>query len=280
MTNLSKESIQALCRQIGFYPRRSSGQNFLFDQEIIQKILDESRLSKEDEILEIGPGFGFLTERIVAQVKKLVAVELDRRLAGFLKNKFSASKNTEVIQADIFKISLKDYFNDKDYKLIANPPYNITSLVLRNFLTQPPRPKEMLLLVQKEVAERICALPGEMSLLSLVCQYYSSPEIIKVIGRENFWPEPGVDTCLISFKKIGARINTVEEERAFIKLIKVGFSAKRKKLTNNLKNGLGISAEISEKILKKQNLNPQIRPQDVSLENWLVLSKHFFDILI
>ncbi|MFA5069832.1 MAG: 16S rRNA (adenine(1518)-N(6)/adenine(1519)-N(6))-dimethyltransferase RsmA [Patescibacteria group bacterium] len=280
MLNLSKELIQTLCRKIGFYPRRSSGQNFLYNQDTIRKILDESDLSKDDIILEIGPGLGFLTEMIATRAKKLVAVELDRRLAGFLKDKLSAYKNTEVIRADIFEIDLKKHFKDNEYKLIANLPYNITSLVLRNFLALPPRPREMLLLVQKEVAERICARPGEMSLLSLVCQYYSSPRIIKNIGRENFWPEPKVDTCLIKLKNIGARSKMAGGERAFFKLIKVGFSAKRKKLTNNLKNGLGISAEISQKALKKQNLDPQIRPQQLSLENWLLLSKYFFDILI
>ncbi|MFH1366972.1 MAG: 16S rRNA (adenine(1518)-N(6)/adenine(1519)-N(6))-dimethyltransferase RsmA [Patescibacteria group bacterium] len=278
MLELSKKSIISLCQQVGLLPHRSAGQNFLFNKKINQQIIEVSSLKPDDLVLEIGSGFGFLTDDIAARVKKIVAVELDRRLAFFLKNKFARRKNIEIIQADIFKVDLNTYFKDLNYKLISNLPYNITSLVLRNFLTLRPRPKEMIILVQKEVAQRITALPGKMSLLAVFTQFYSSPKIILEAGKEYFWPRPEINSTLIKLENIGINRFNVNEMN-FAKLVKIGFSAKRKKLTNNLKHGLGISAEISEKILKELKLPLKVRAQELSLENWLNLTKQFFDIL-
>jgi len=274
MENLSKAVIQSLSKKIGFYPQRSAGQNFLANKSILEEIIVAADLKNDDLVLEIGPGFGFLTHEICQRVKKVVAVELDRRLADYLKIIFKHQKNIEVLKADIFKVNLSQYFKDLNYRLISNLPYNITSLVLRNYLTLPPRPKEMILTLQKEVARRIMAKPGEMSLLAVFCQYYSSPESILKFGRENFWPCPEVDSVLMKFSKIGEKKLAVEE-KAFIHLVKAGFSAKRKKLTNNLKNSLGISSEISEKALKSLGLEPAVRAQEISLENWVNLAHKF-----
>ena len=274
MNNLSIKEIIKICRFIDFSPQRSSGQNFLYKENIIRKIVDSAELTKEDIVLEIGPGLGFMTEEIAAQAKEVRAVELDKRLAGYLSEKFKNKKNIRVINEDIFKVDLKKYFNDREYILISNLPYNITSLVIRNFLSLAPRPKKMVLTVQKEVAERITARPGRMSRLSVIAQYYSRPKIISKIGPENFWPLPAVESAVVVFENIG-RINHEVDEKKFLRLVKAGFSAKRKKLTNNLKNGLNISPEISEKILKKMDLRPDLRAQDLSLPNWLDLFKNF-----
>lgn len=274
MEDLSKEAIKNLCRQTNLRPQRSGGQNFLVNENILQEIISASQLKATDEVLEIGPGFGFLTEEIGKHVQKVIAVELDKRMAFFLKEKFKNTNNIEIIQADIFDIKLEDYFEDLRYKLISNLPYNITSLVLRNFLSLKPRPREMILTLQKEVAERITAQPGSMSVLAVICQFYSQPSIIRKIDKENFWPRPEINSCLITFQDIGKPKFELQEE-PFIKLVKVGFSARRKKLTNNLKNGMGISPEISEKVLKSLGLNSTVRAQELSLENWVNLANNF-----
>lgn len=276
MKNLSVKEIINICRFLNFFPQRSSGQNFLFKKDIIREIVDSAELKKEDPVLEIGPGLGFMTEEIAFRAKEVRAVELDKRLANYLSGKFKNKKNIKIVNQDIFKINLKKYFKDSEYILISNLPYNITSLVIRNFLSQPPRPKKMILTIQKEVAERITAKPGEMSLLSVAAQYYSDPEIKRIIGPENFWPAPKIESALVAFNKIGRKKTEIDEKK-FLRLVKAGFSAKRKKLTNNLKNGLDVSPEISEKTLKKMGLRPDLRPQDLSLENWLDLFKNLFD---
>lgn len=276
MSNLSIKEIIKICQAIDFFPRRSSGQNFLFKEKIIKEIVAAAGLSKKETVLEIGPGLGFMTEEISNQADCVVAVELDKRLAGYLAEKFAGHKNIKIINEDIFKVDLKKYFADLKYTLISNLPYNITSLVLRNFLSRPPRPRKIILTVQKEVAERITAQPGQMSILSVITRYYSRPSVIKKIGPENFWPAPKVDSALIKLENIGENNFKVEEEN-FLRLVKIGFSAKRKKLSNNLKNGFEIPAEISEKILKKMKLRPDARPQMLSLANWLGLWENLFD---
>lgn len=273
MENISKAVIKTLGRKIGFYPRRSAGQNFLANKSYLEEIIAVADLKDDDAVLEIGPGFGFLTREISQRAKKVVAVELDKRLANYLKNIFKEQKNIEVLNADIFKVNLNRYFQDLNYKLISNLPYNITSLVLRNFLSLSPRPKEMILTLQKEVSRRITAKPGEMSLLAVFCQYYSCPESILKFGRENFWPGPEVDSVLMKFSRIGEKKFSVEE-KAFIRLVKAGFSAKRKKITNNLKNSLGISPEISKKVLISLGIKPLARAQEISLENWVNLANN------
>lgn len=276
MNSLLINNIKKLCQNINFYPKRSSGQNFLYKKSIIKEIVNSAELSRKDKVLEIGPGLGFMTEEITFRAKEVRAVELDKRLAQYLSEKFKNKKNIRIINEDIFKVDLKNYFKDLEYILISNLPYNITSLVIRNFLSLSPRPKKMILTIQKEVAERITAKPGKMSLLAVAAQYYSDPEIKKIIQPENFWPAPKVESALVVFKNIGRRNHEIDEKK-FFRLVKAGFSAKRKKLTNNLKNGLSLPAEISEKVLKKMKLRPDLRPQDLSLENWRELNQKLFD---
>lgn len=276
MENLTRNKIKKICRKIGFFPQRQSGQNFLYKKNIIKEIVNPARLTNKDVVLEIGPGLGFMTEEIADQAERVIAIELDKRLSLYLSGKFKGKKNIEIINQDIFKVDLDKYFKDLEYILISNLPYNITSLVLRNFLSQKPRPKKIILTIQKEVAERILAVPGKMSLLSVITQFYSDPALKKKIGPENFWPSPKIESTVIIFENIGQKDHKVDEEK-FLRLVKTGFSAKRKKLSNNLKNGLEIPPEISEKNLEKLGLRPDLRAQDLSLQNWVDLSKNLFD---
>jgi len=276
MKNISKTEVKKICQDINLRPQRQSGQNFLYKKEIIKKIVQASQPLDNELVLEIGPGLGFLTEEIIKKARKVIAVEIDKRMTEYLTNRFQNESKLEIIRENIFDINLKKYFNDLDYKLISNLPYNITSLILRNFLVQKPRPKEMVLTIQKEVADRITANPPDMSILAVVCQYYSQPEIIKTIKPNCFWPQPKVNSAVIKFNNLGKSDYKVNEKK-FLKLVKAGFSAKRKKLTNNLKHILGILPNHSQKILKKLGLREDIRAQNLSLNNWVDLSNNLFD---
>ena len=276
MEFLSKQKIISLCKEIGFKPRRQSGQSFLINQKVIDLIISQSDLRIDDLVLEIGPGFGFITKAVSEKAKNVLAVELDKRLSAYLLKKFSDDKKITIIHDDILKINLEKYFEDKKFKVVANLPFNITSLILRNFLSLKPRPAKMVLIIQKEVAKRLIASPGEMSLLSVMVQYYSKPKIISILPRHYFWPRPEVDSALIEINLGGERKDDVDDNK-FFKIVKIGYSARRKQLHNNLSAGLNIPSEKIKENLKKIGLSEQIRPQNLSVSNWQNLVKIIFD---
>lgn len=251
----------------------------------MDKIIQSSDLKKDDVVLEIGAGFGTLTFELAKFVKKVIACELDKRLVKALKN-VQDVKNVQIVEGDIFKqwSVINSQLADLKYKLISNLPYNITSLVLRNFLEKKPRPKEMVLLVQKEVAERILVEPGEMSLLSVMVQFYAEPKIINFVSKKNFWPEPEVDSAIIKIEGLtsaprpelraeGRPLRWDGEVRKFFRVVKAGFSAKRKQLHNNLSACLKMSDEEIKKTLRKLKLDERIRAQDLSIQDWVNLTK-------
>ncbi len=288
------EKTKQICEDYNIKPARSRGQNFLINEDIYDFIVDSANLSLGDNVLEVGPGLGFLTEKIAKKVKKLIAVELDDALVKILKNKFSKHgvNNVKIINDNILDISplvilgaqsatrdpgekalnIKSSIKSQNsYKIIANLPYNITSVFLRKFLSTDARPKEMTLMLQKEVAERITAKPGKMSLLAVSVQFYADAEILKYVPKTDFWPVPAVDSAIISLKlKVESRKFNVDE-KSFFRLVKIGFSSKRKMLKNNLISGYHENEEKILKILKNCNFNLKIRAQELSLDDWYKL---------
>lgn len=256
------------------------GQNFLNNKAVITKIIQAADLTRDDFVLEIGPGKGILTEELAKVVGKVVAVELDRNLIPFLKNKFENQKNITIIQGDILKTDLKNILRSSvsKYKVVANLPYYITSPIIRLFLESKIPPKFMILMVQKEVAERITAKAGNMSILAVSVQYYADAKILFEVGKENFDPVPEVDSAVI---KITPHPNPLpkrgegEDGRKFFQIVKAGFSAKRKTLVNNLTNGLHLDKNIVEEKLKTAGLKPTVRAQELSMEDWKRLVKLF-----
>jgi 16S rRNA (adenine1518-N6/adenine1519-N6)-dimethyltransferase len=268
--NLLDET-KLLSRKYNILPSRQKGQNFLINEEILDIIIKASDLKKEDEVLEIGPGFGILTEELAKKSGRVVAVELDKKLAEFLRIQFKKSKTIKIIEKDILDLEISD-LGFKNYKLIANLPYNITSAVLRKFLETDIKPKLIVVMVQKEVAERICAKAGEMSLLSVSVQFYADPEIVAVVPKENFWPEPEIDSAILRIKTrthAGGKRGFGEED--FFRIVRIGFSSRRKQLQNNLANGLKIKNQKIKEILEKLKMDPLIRPQDLSVSDWIKL---------
>ncbi|MDP3043248.1 MAG: 16S rRNA (adenine(1518)-N(6)/adenine(1519)-N(6))-dimethyltransferase RsmA [bacterium] len=286
-----------LCDLYHIKPNRSKGQNFLINEEFYNKIIGAADLNKEDVVLEIGPGLGFLTVELAKRVKKVIAVEIDKRLAEILEARLMAQgiKNVEVVNMDILQLNPKSQTpipnqipNSKfqvanyqlpiaNFKVVANLPYNITSIFLRKFLSMEHKPKMMALMLQKEVAERIVAKPPKMSLLAVSVQFYAEPEIIEIVPANNFWPKPEVDSAIIkmTINGVGAMRASPEWIKDFFRLVKIGFSAKRKMLKNNLAAGYHISQDEAEEKIKQAGFNPKIRAQELSVEEWTKLFDYF-----
>jgi len=287
--NLSE--IIALCEKYNIHPDKSKGQNFLVRAEPLLKIIETARLKKEDIILEIGPGFGVLTKELAKIAKRVIAVELDEKIIQVVKKEFKDIKNVEFINKNILKLSdgqIQELIGaNRSYKIVANLPYNITGQFLKKFLTiHHNKPKEIILMLQKEVVERICAVKGKMSLLSVSVQYYSYPEIISLIDKRCFYPIPEVDSAIIRLSVKSDSLNNVELdfERFFFRVSKIGFSARRKMLKNNLYNGLKsvyqtINQADIEAVLLKCGLGAKIRAQELSVEDWKKLAKYILKLI-
>ncbi len=266
--------VKEICRKYQISPWRWRGQNFLINKRILEKILEVAEIERNDIILEIGAGFGILTKGLAKKAKKVMAVEIDKRLVEILRKELTDFKNVEIIQGDILDEMVIGYLGKRliGYKIVANLPYNITGAVLRKFLTQKPKPKLMVLMLQKEVAERICARPGKMSLLSVMVQFYGQPKIVEVVSQNNFWPKPKVSSAILKISRIDTNPRSIDTN-LFFKIIKKGFSSPRKYLINNLESGNLIGKEGAKKIFKKIGLSKKIRAQELSVGDWQQLYK-------
>ena len=270
------EIIQKLCDELKIKPTRGAGQNFLIDSSILDDLLEAAEIKKSDCVLEIGSGFGALTIALAQKAKQVVAVEKDPRIFEALEKIVESYENVKLINDDILRLQTIHYkLLTTRYKLVANLPYSITSAVLRKFTEEAPKPSVMVVMVQKEVAERICAMPGEMSLLSVAIQFYAKPEIVKIISREAFWPEPEVDSAIIKLKvhKVIKFIKSGVDEKKFFQIVHIGFSSRRKQLQNNLAAGLRITNEKAREILVQVGFDQKIRAQELSVEDWIRLVK-------
>ena len=264
-------------------PKKSLGQNFLQDNAVVEKIITSSDLKSADFVIEIGPGQGVLTEQLAKHVKKVIAIELDDSLVLLLEKKFADNQNVEIIHEDILKINLPELIGHwvskgtpsvlPDYKVVANIPYYITSPIIRLFLEQANQPTEIILMIQKEVAERIVAPKGQMSILAVSVQYYAAAEIIFDVNRNSFSPAPKVDSAVI--KIIPNKKFDKEADKKFFRIVKAGFSAKRKTLLNNLTSSLQLDKNFVEEKLKTVGISPTARAQELDIENWKKLTKIF-----
>lgn len=259
--------------------KKSMGQNFLKSKEALFKMCEASGLNDKDTVVEIGPGKGALTEKLLEKAKLVIAIEKDRDLVTILEEKFAEEiKNKKLIllNEDILEFNPTSYILlSTSYKIIANIPYNITGLIIRKFLSENPKPKSMTLLVQKEVAERIVARDGKESILSLSVKAYGTPKYIMKVHKRFFSPAPKVDSAIIHIGDISNKFfKNKSEEDSFFQLIKAGFAHKRKVLRKNLEDlqhkevGLPKIDEIFEKL----DINPKARAEDIKFEKWIQIS--------
>jgi len=275
MSLASLDTIKNFFRENNISPSRDRGQNFLVDEKVLEKIIESANLKKDDVVLEIGAGFGTLTERLAQKAGKIITVESDRGILPILRRNLENYKNVEIIEKDVLSVvNYESRIMNYEYKIIANLPYQITSAVLRKFLENEPRPNEMMVMVQKEVAERICAISGEMSILAVSVQFFGQPEIIQIVPRSSFYPAPEVDSAILRISRIKNESETNLKRidvKDFFRVVKVGFSARRKQLHNNLANGLRLKSEEAKNILLDLGLDIQVRAQDLSVDDWINL---------
>lgn len=275
----SKRNLKSLLKKHYIQPSKGLGQNFLVGKEIIKRVIGAADLKPADTVLEIGPGLGTLTLELAKKAKKVIAVEKDQKMVGILKETLKAFENVEVIQNDILKIEEKNLLSLENYKIVANLPFYLTAPVIRKFLESKNQPKEMILLVQKEVGQRICAKPPDMNLLAVSAQIYAEVKIINYVSKKSFWPQPKVDSAIIKIvpfeiKTCNHRIS-LRKRNLFFKIVKAGFSQPRKQLINNLSNGLKIDKIKTEKWLLKNNIQPTQRAETLNVKDWIKLSKTF-----
>lgn len=275
MSQIPKSNIKKFLKQYGLRPSKHLGQNFLIDKKALVQIVRAAKLSKKDTVLEIGPGLGVLTEKLAQQAKKVIAVEKDKRMFEAVEEILKDFSNVEIIHGDILK-SFKSLMPKSEYKVAANIPYYLTSPLIRLLLESENPPRQMVLLVQKEVAQRICARPPKMNLLAVSVQFYGRPQIISYVPKKSFWPQPKVDSAIVKITLRGAtprkKAVFLNYRAKFFKLVKAGFSSPRKQLVNNLSEKLKLDREQTKKALIQSGLSSQTRAQNLSLEDWETLS--------
>ena len=272
MNEIPPLNIAALLKQHNLRPHKGLGQNFLQDPLVLEKIVSAAEIQPTDSVLEIGPGLGSLTRYLAVSAREVVAVELDPNLLPLLKGVLSAYQNVRLVQGDILKLSTKDLIKEKDYLVVANIPYYITSAVIRHLLEGDSKPRRIVLTIQKEVAQRICAKPGDMSLLALSVQVYGKPHIAVHVSAAAFFPAPKVDSAVLSVDIYPSPLVKSELLATFFKLIKAGFSQKRKTLRNSLSSALHISPTEAANLLTRAGIDPQRRAETLSIEEWENLS--------
>jgi 16S rRNA (adenine1518-N6/adenine1519-N6)-dimethyltransferase len=254
--------------------KKSLGQNFLISPRIVDFIVMAGELRAGDLVIEIGPGKGVLTEKLLASGARVKAIEKDYRLIPILSEKFAAeikSGKLELVHADILEMSVSDLNIYESYKVIANIPYYITGALIRNFLSIETKPELMVLMVQKEVATRVIARDGKESILSLSVKAFAKPELVVNVSRGNFFPIPNVDSAVIKLTDIQNPFKNKTTEERFFQIVKAGFAQKRKKLSSNLS-----TAMTKEEIVKKfrtLGIDDNARAEDIALEMWIELSR-------
>ncbi|MEZ4659381.1 MAG: 16S rRNA (adenine(1518)-N(6)/adenine(1519)-N(6))-dimethyltransferase RsmA [Caldilineaceae bacterium] len=270
----------ALMRRYGLQPKRSLAQNFLTDEAHLARIAAAAELTPNDTVIEIGPGLGVLTKHLAAQAGRVIAVELDDRLIDVLKEQFAEQPHVSIVHADILNVQPAELLaaflgsqTSYQYKVVANLPYYITSAVLRHLLESTPRPQLAVLLMQKEVAERICARPGDLSLLAVSVQFYAVPTLVHRIPAGAFYPRPKVDSAVLRLDVRAQPAVPDVDAQLFFKVARAGFSQKRKQIHNSLRSGLTLSKNEITEWLARAEIDPKRRAETLSLAEWGALCR-------
>ena len=291
---MNTDQLKNLLRHYNLKPNFTYGQNFLIDEFVMQDIVDAAEISKNDLVLEIGPGIGNLTELLCQRAGFVLSVEKDPKFFPILKAlKKEHRENFRFEIADALEFDYMQAFssqqlafsqtdsgglaegyplNAKSYKVVANIPYYITGKILQMFMTAKHKPTTITILTQKEVARNLSAQPGSLSILAISVQLYGEPKLMQVVPAKSFYPAPKVDSAIIQIKLFNEPRYAIPDEKKFFSIVKACFSGKRKQIHNTLKNNLHLDEETVKKILTEANINPVARPQELSIEEWISLS--------
>lgn len=285
LSTSSAKNLKILFRKYEVIPKKTLGQHFLIDGRVLWNIITTADLTKRDTVLEIGPGTGVLTKELAKRAERVIAIEKDRKMVELLRQLLGNYKNAEIVQGDILLMGKKSKTKNKTetelekiiksckhYKVVANLPYSIASRTIRLFLESSIPPQEMVLMLQKEIAQRICAKPPKMNLLAIAVQFYAKPKIIQYVPQNSFWPRPNVDSAIIRISEIKKKQLGIDSE-LFFKIVKAGFSHPRKQLLNNLPRALQKNRVHIHTVLAKNGINPAARAEELSLEEWLTISR-------
>jgi len=249
--------------------KKSLGQNFLVDRGVLRKIVDAAALTKDDTVLEIGPGRGFLTEALAQAAGKVVAVELDDALAASITEKYADNPAFRVVVADAREVDIDSIIDrHTPYKMVANLPYYAASPIIRRFLEAAHKPAVMVVMVQREVAREMCAQPGEMGVLSVATQVYGTPKIVTYVPPGSFRPSPNVTSAVVKIEVYDSPAVPFDTPESFFRVVKAGFVAPRKQIHNNLRKGLDISPEEADAVLAKAVIDPKRRAETLSMDEW------------
>lgn len=273
-SEIEKLTPKALLRRLGLAARKSFSQNFLADSYVVREIVDAAEVGPDDTVLEIGPGLGVMTRELVKRAGRVVAVELDRKIAELLPRLVSVPDRLSVIQGDVLDFDPSAAMPE-GYVVVANLPYHITSPALRHFLTTAHRPRRMVVMVQKEVAERIAAKPGDMSLLAVMVQVYARVEMIRTVPADLFFPAPKVDSAVLRLDLYERPPVDVGNPEDFLRIVAAGFSRRRKQLHNSLSQSLWFPVGGVFDVLDAAGIEPSRRAQTLTLEEWAGLYRSY-----
>lgn len=253
-------------------PRKSLSQNFLTDADALDTIVHAAEIAPGDRVVEVGPGLGVLTRRLLAAGAAVLAVEVDPRLAEYLRRELYGARGFELIEADALTIHPRDCFAGQPFKLVANIPYHITSPLLHTFLEGERPPELTVLLVQLEVAERVAAPPGRMSYLSVFAQNVAEADVVARVPAAAFEPTPAVDSAVLRLRRRPRPVVEPEGREPFYRVVQAGFRQRRKQVHNGLARELPVNREQVEAALAACRVDPERRPQTLTLEEWACLA--------
>jgi 16S rRNA (adenine1518-N6/adenine1519-N6)-dimethyltransferase len=260
-------------RALGLRPRKRLSQSFLEDRRVAAAIVHAARLDDSTDVLEVGPGVGVLTERLARSARRVVAVEVDQRLAEWLRGELGGYENVKVCGYDILKLDPSSLF-EHDFIVVANLPYHITSPVLRHLLIcGPPFASRLVVMVQVEVAQRITARPGEMSALAVAIQAQARVHLFRHVPAAAFYPRPKVDSAVLLIEPLSEAERAISraELAEFAELVRAGFKQPRKTLANSLAEGLDAPKDVATQRLERAGIDPSLRPQALALNDWVRL---------
>jgi 16S rRNA (adenine1518-N6/adenine1519-N6)-dimethyltransferase len=273
--NLPPLNVAALLRMHGLSPKKSLGQNFLIDPHALEHIVESAEIPADSTVLEVGPGLGSLTRYLAVAARRVVAVELDANLIPVLEDVLYDFPNVEIVHGDILELDPAELMDQSGYRVVANIPYYITSNLIRHLLEARLKPQKLVLTVQREVAERITANPGDMSLLALSVQVYGQAKIVKRIPAGAFYPPPKIDSSAVAVDLFSQPLIPMEDISLFFRLAKAGFGQKRKTLRNSISAGMHISGPQAAALLETAGIDPQRRAETLSLDEWKTLTASY-----
>ncbi|MGB4157177.1 MAG: 16S rRNA (adenine(1518)-N(6)/adenine(1519)-N(6))-dimethyltransferase RsmA [Caldicoprobacterales bacterium] len=276
----SPKVIKDIMERHNFRFSKSLGQNFLIDGNIVKKIMEGAEITKEDRVLEIGPGIGTLTQELVSTAAKVVAVEIDKSLLPVLEETLGQPPNLRIVHGDILKIDIRglinEFFEGKEFKVVANLPYYITTPIIMRFLEEDLPFTALTVMIQKEVAQRMAAKPGqkEYGSLSVAIQYYTKPRIVCKVPSSVFMPKPKVDSIVIALDRLEEPPVDVFDRDLFFKVVRAAFAKRRKTILNNLTSGEleEWSREDILRVLESVGIDPQRRGETLSIQEFALIA--------